>query len=84
MIEPCPSHDVLVGHHRWINPAYFDTVAAESDELAAHVRKGCLEMADPEPLSIFDHVYAEAHPLIDEEREQFAAYLDTFEGSAHA
>ncbi len=63
--------------------AYFDTVEAESDELAAHVRKGCLEMADPEPLSIFDHVYAEAHPLIDEEREQFAAYLDTFEGSAH-
>jgi pyruvate dehydrogenase E1 component alpha subunit len=63
--------------------AYFDKVEAESDELATHVRKGCLEMADPEPLSIFDHVYAEAHPLIDEEREQFAAYLDTFEGSAH-
>ena len=63
---------------------YFDQVEAESDELAAHVRKGCLEMADPEPLSIFDHVYAEQHPLIDEEREQFAAYLDTFEGSAHA
>jgi 2-oxoisovalerate dehydrogenase E1 component alpha subunit len=64
--------------------AYFDQVEAESDELAAHVRKGCLEMPDPEPLSIFDHVYAEAHPLIDEEREQFSAYLDTFEGSAHA
>src|SRR3954449_7949546 len=63
--------------------AYFDQVEAESDELAAHVRKGCLEMVDPEPLSIFDHVYAEQHPLIDEEREQFAAYLDTFEGSAH-
>jgi 2-oxoisovalerate dehydrogenase E1 component alpha subunit len=63
--------------------AYFDQVEAESDELAAHVRKGCLEMPDPEALSIFDHVYAEAHPLIDEEREQFAAYLDTFEGSAH-
>jgi pyruvate dehydrogenase E1 component alpha subunit len=63
--------------------AYFDEVEAESDQLAAHVRKGCLEMPDPEPLSIFDHVYADAHPLIDEEREQFAAYLDTFEGSAH-
>jgi pyruvate dehydrogenase E1 component alpha subunit len=62
--------------------AYFDAVDAESDELAAHVRKGCLEMADPEPLSIFDHVYAERHPLIDEEREQFAAYLDSFERSS--
>jgi pyruvate dehydrogenase E1 component alpha subunit len=62
---------------------FFDAVDAESDELAAHVRKGCLEMPDPQPLSIFDHVYAERHPLIDEEREQFAAYLDSFEGSAH-
>ncbi len=63
--------------------AFFDAVEAESDELAAHVRKGCLEMPDPEPLSIFDHVYADAHPLVEEEREQFATYLDTFEGSAH-
>jgi pyruvate dehydrogenase E1 component alpha subunit len=53
----------------------------ESDELAVHVRKGCLEMPDPEPLAIFDHVYAERHPLLEEERAQFAAYLDTFEGS---
>ena len=63
--------------------AFFDTIEAESDELAAHVRKGCLEMTDPEPLSIFDHVYAERHPLIEEEREQFRAYLETFEGSDH-
>jgi pyruvate dehydrogenase E1 component alpha subunit len=63
--------------------AFFDAVDAESDELAAHVRKGCLEMPDPEPLSIFDHVYAERHPMIEEERDQFATYLDSFEGSAH-
>ena len=60
--------------------AFFDAVEAESDELAAHVRRGCLEMPDPEPLSLFDHVYADPHPLIDEERDQFAAYLSTFEG----
>jgi 2-oxoisovalerate dehydrogenase E1 component alpha subunit len=61
--------------------AFFDAIEAESDELAAHVRKGCLEMTDPEPLSIFDHVYAERHPLIEEEREQFRAYLETFDDS---
>jgi len=60
---------------------YFDGVEREADELAAHVRKGCLEMADPDPLSIFDHVYAEPHPLVEEEREQFATYLDTFEAA---
>jgi pyruvate dehydrogenase E1 component alpha subunit len=62
--------------------AFFDAVEAESDELAAHVRKGCLEMEDPEPLSIFDHVYAERHPLVEEEREQFRAYLETFDDTA--
>ncbi len=60
---------------------FFDQVEAESDALAAHVREGCLSMPDPGPLSIFDHVYAEQHSLIDEEREQFAAYLDTFSDS---
>ena len=59
--------------------AFFDALEAESDELATHVRKGCLEMVDPKPLSIFDHVYAEEHPLLVEEREQFAAYLETFD-----
>jgi len=63
--------------------AFLEDVERESDELAAHVRKGCLEMTDPDPLSIFEHVYAQRHPLLEEEREQFAAYLDTFEGSAH-
>jgi 2-oxoisovalerate dehydrogenase E1 component alpha subunit len=61
--------------------AYFEGLEKEADELAAHVRKGCLEMADPHALSIFDHVYAEPHPLIEEEREQFRQYLETFEGS---
>ncbi len=61
--------------------AFFEALEKESEELAAHVRKGCLELPDPDPLSIFDHVYAERHALIDEEREQFAAYLDSFEGS---
>jgi len=61
--------------------AFFDSLDGEADELAAHVRKGCLEMPDPDPLSIFDHVYAERHPLVEEEREQFATYLDTFEAA---
>jgi pyruvate dehydrogenase E1 component alpha subunit len=67
-----------------VDAAFFDEVEAEAEELAAHVRKGCLELPDPDPLSIFDHVYAEPHRLMDEEREQFAAYLDTFDESGEA
>ena len=34
-------------------------------------------MADPPPLAMFDHVYAEPHPPLRRQREQFAAYLDS-------
>jgi len=61
------------------DPAFFDQLDDEADGLAAHIREGCLAMPDPGPLSIFEHVYADPHPLLDEEREQFAAYLSTFE-----
>jgi pyruvate dehydrogenase E1 component alpha subunit len=61
------------------DPAFFDQLDDEADGLAAHIREGCLAMPDPGPLSIFEHVYADPHPLLDEEREQFAAYLATFE-----
>ena len=30
---------------------------------------------------MFDHVYAEAHPLVEAERAEFAAYVASFEGS---
>jgi len=37
-------------------------------------------MPDPEPSSMFDHVYVEEHPLIEAERAQFAAYSASFGG----
>ena len=46
---------------------------------AAELRRGCLAMDDPEPAVLFDHVYAEPHPLLDEERAAYAAYLDGFD-----
>ena len=71
--------------NRLAEAEFFEAVEAEADELAAYVRKGCLEMADPEPLTAFDDVYAEEHPLIEEERASYAAYLDSFAdaGSRH-
>ncbi len=60
---------------------FFAEVQADSDEIAARVRKGCLEMPDPNPLDIFDHVYAEQSPELESQQQQFAAYLATFEGA---
>ncbi|HEX6919906.1 MAG TPA: pyruvate dehydrogenase (acetyl-transferring) E1 component subunit alpha [Actinomycetes bacterium] len=79
--DPIERMKAYLSRNGLIDQAFLDELEAESDELAAHVRKGCLEMPDPEPLSIFDHVYAERHPLVEEEREQFADYLASFEGS---
>jgi pyruvate dehydrogenase E1 component alpha subunit len=59
---------------------FFEAVEAEADELAAKVRAGCLSMPDPEPQSMFDHIYVEEHPLIEAERAGFAAYTASFEG----
>jgi pyruvate dehydrogenase E1 component alpha subunit len=53
---------------------FFRSVEAEADELAAHVRRACLEMPDPEPGQMFDHAYRDPHPLVDAERAEFEAY----------
>ncbi|MDI9975818.1 pyruvate dehydrogenase (acetyl-transferring) E1 component subunit alpha [Rhodococcus sp. IEGM 1307] len=64
-----------------IDDDYLATVQQRADDTAAALRRGCLETVEPEPMSLFDNVYAEPHPLVDEERRQFAAYLDSFEGT---
>jgi len=61
-----------------VDAAFFSQLDADADELAARIRKGCLEMPDPEPLSIFDDVYSEQTVLLEEQREEFASYLSGF------
>jgi 2-oxoisovalerate dehydrogenase E1 component alpha subunit len=57
---------------------FFAAIDREADELAVHVREGCLTMPDPKPLDLFEHVYVDDHPLVDAERKAFAEYLDSF------
>jgi 2-oxoisovalerate dehydrogenase E1 component alpha subunit len=57
---------------------FFEQVDREADALAAHMRQGCLELPDPDPISLFDNVYAGGSSLLDEEREQLATYLASF------
>jgi len=58
--------------------SFFTAVGAEADEVGLRVRKACLEMPDPAPLSMFDNVYAEPTALLIAERAQLAAYIDSF------
>ncbi|WP_188546176.1 pyruvate dehydrogenase (acetyl-transferring) E1 component subunit alpha [Rhodococcoides trifolii] len=60
---------------------YLAQVQRQADRTAAALREGCLGTVEPTALSMFDHVYAEEHPLIDEERRQFVTYRDSLEGT---
>ncbi len=58
--------------------AFFEAIDAEAAEVGRGIRNGCLSMPDPQPLAMFDNIYAEPNALLRAEREQYAAYLDTF------
>jgi 2-oxoisovalerate dehydrogenase E1 component alpha subunit len=60
-------------------PEFFADVDAEARKVGADVREACRTMPDPATLSIFDDVYAEPTALLRAEREQYAAYLDSFD-----
>jgi 2-oxoisovalerate dehydrogenase E1 component subunit alpha len=64
--------------------AFFEGVEAEAGRVGRHIRQACLEMPDPAPLAIFENVYCQPTSLLRSEREQFAAYLDTFVGEEAA
>jgi pyruvate dehydrogenase E1 component alpha subunit len=64
---------------------FFDGVEAEAEALAVRLRDGCRSLPDPEPPRMLDRVYAEPHPLVEQERAELEAYLDSFEDApAHA
>nr|WP_097231756.1 pyruvate dehydrogenase (acetyl-transferring) E1 component subunit alpha [Streptomyces zhaozhouensis] len=58
--------------------AFHSALEAESDTLARRVRESIRTMPDPEPMAMFDHIYADGHTLVDEERAEFAGYLASF------
>lgn len=58
--------------------AFLARVQATADTVAARFRTGTVDAPDPPPLALFDHVYSTEHPLIAEEREEYAAYLAGF------
>ncbi|WP_329384768.1 pyruvate dehydrogenase (acetyl-transferring) E1 component subunit alpha [Streptomyces sp. NBC_01716] len=62
--------------------AFFAALEKESEALGRRVRETVRAMPDPDHLAIFEHVYADGHALVDEERAQFAAYEASFDSAA--
>jgi pyruvate dehydrogenase E1 component alpha subunit len=58
--------------------AFLSSIEDEAEEMADHLRKYCRSLPDPEPASIFDHVYTELTPELVRQRDAMGAYLDSF------
>lgn len=52
---------------------------AKADEAAKDLRATCLGLVTREPLAVFDAVYAEPHTGLRRQRDEYAAYLASFE-----
>lgn len=57
---------------------FFAEVAQEAEDLAADVRARTQTIQDPPTTKIFEHVYSDAHPLVDAQRDWLAAYEASF------
>ncbi|WP_026049899.1 thiamine pyrophosphate-dependent dehydrogenase E1 component subunit alpha [Microbacterium algeriense] len=60
----------------------FADVEAEAADAAEDLRARTVELGPPSPDKMFDHVYSEPHPLIDEQKAWRARYEASFEGGA--
>jgi pyruvate dehydrogenase E1 component alpha subunit len=64
--------------------AFFTDVATEAEDHAADIRRRTLELPDPVAASMFEHVYSEPHPVIDEQRLWLERYEASFTASEPA
>jgi 2-oxoisovalerate dehydrogenase E1 component alpha subunit len=63
-----------------LDEARLTAIHEKADRVAAEMRAGCLALQDPDPLSVFDNVYAEPHTGIARQRDHYSRYLRTFVG----
>ncbi len=81
--DPLERMKAFLYKQQLVDAAFFDELEADANALAARIRQGCLEMEDPSPLSIFDDVYDETTPLLQEQRAGFSSYLEGFAEGGH-
>jgi 2-oxoisovalerate dehydrogenase E1 component alpha subunit len=71
--DPIERIKSLLVHEYRTKSSALEEIAAEAEEYALRLRADVLAMGPPDPLSMFDHVYADPHPLIDEGRREMVA-----------
>nr|WP_229661276.1 thiamine pyrophosphate-dependent dehydrogenase E1 component subunit alpha [Microbacterium nanhaiense] len=67
---------------RGASEAFFADVDAEGEALAADARERVATLPNPDPASMFAHVYSEPHALVEQQAAWLAEYEASFEGDA--
>lgn len=67
---------------RGADAAFFADVDAEGEALAADARQRVVSLPEPDPDSMFAHVYSEPHALMERQAAWLAEYEASFEGGA--
>lgn len=57
-----------------VDEALRTRTAAKADSVAAALREATINMPDPEPESLFEHVYAGPQPVLERQRDHFERY----------
>ncbi len=65
-----------------LDESHIEAAGAAADAAAKELRASCLGMVTREPLAVFDGVYAEPHTGLRRQREDYAAFVEGFEGGA--
>lgn len=55
-------------------------IQEHADAVAVEMRRGVVALQDPDPMTVFDNVYAEPHTGLARERDHYSRYLRTFVG----
>jgi pyruvate dehydrogenase E1 component alpha subunit len=81
--DPISRVRAYLAKQKMADEAFFADVDDDAQKQALHLRERVLSLPNPDPLQLFENVYPGGSVLLDAEREQFASYLSSFEGSAH-
>jgi 2-oxoisovalerate dehydrogenase E1 component alpha subunit len=74
--DPIQRLAALLREHGVIDSAFLEQVDAEGERLAARMRSSLQGAPPADPLSMFDHVYAQPSELLRRQRAELAAILD--------
>ncbi|MEN2738970.1 pyruvate dehydrogenase (acetyl-transferring) E1 component subunit alpha [Microbacterium sp. X-17] len=78
--DPIARVEAYLASEGLLTPERLTAIQEHADRVAAEMRQGVVALQDPDPMTVFDNVYAEPHTGLARERDHYSRYLRTFVG----